>query len=50
MDAKAAVFEKVPGFERIPFEKIGVYVNDLRRALPQHRSGHTTSEWHREPK
>ena len=50
MEAKAAVFEKVPGFERIPFEQIGLFVNDLRRTLPPHRSGHTTSEWHREPK
>jgi hypothetical protein len=48
MDAKAAAFGKVRSFERIPFEKIGLYKNDFRREPPAHRSGHTVSEWHRE--
>ena len=50
MDLRAAAFEKVPGSERIPFEQIGLCANDLRRALPEHRSGRTTSERHREAK
>jgi len=30
----SVVFEKVPGFEAIPFEKIGLQVDEYRRALP----------------
>ena len=44
---EAEVFKKVPGFEAIPFEKIELYVNELRLSLPAHPFGHTTSEWHR---
>ena len=47
MSPEAEVFKKVPGFKAIPFEKIGLYVNELRLSLPAHPSGHTTSEWHR---
>ena len=47
MDSKAPVFQKVAGFAFIPFEKIGLYKNDLRVELPEHPSGHTASEWHR---
>ena len=46
--ADAPVFKKVPGFEAIPFEKIGLYVDEHREKLPAHESGHTTSEWHRD--
>jgi hypothetical protein len=46
--ANAAVFKKVPGFETIPFEKIGLYTDAHRQTLPKHISGHTTSEWHRD--
>ena len=30
----AAVFQKIPGFEKIPFEKIGLFTDEFRRALP----------------
>jgi len=30
----APVFSKVPGFKPIPFERIGLYANDLRPAVP----------------
>ena len=43
----AAVFKKVPGFETIPFEKIGLYRDTHRTEIPAHPSGHTNSEWHR---
>lgn len=43
----APVFKIIPGLVMIPFEKIGLYVNELRKTLPVHQSGHTTSEWHR---
>jgi hypothetical protein len=43
---KAKGFETVPGFITIPFEKIGLYVDAHRHALPVHPSGHTESEWH----
>lgn len=46
--ASAAVFKKVPGFEAIPFEKIGLQLDEHRQKLPVHQSGHTTSEWHRD--
>jgi hypothetical protein len=42
----ATAFKKVPGFKAIPFAKIGLYVNEFRKALPEHRSGHTKSIWH----
>lgn len=42
----ANVFKKVPGFKAIPFAKIGLYVNEFRKVLPEHRSGHTKSIWH----
>ena len=48
MSADALVFTKVPGFAAIPFEKIGLYVDEHRKTLPEHPSGHTTSEWHRD--
>ena len=48
MKPDAPVFAKVPGFQTIPFEKIGLYTDELRPALPEHPSGHTTSEWHRD--
>ena len=47
MSPEAEVFKKVPGFKAIPFEKIGLYVNELRLSLPAHPCGNTTSEWHR---
>ena len=46
MSPDAPVFKKVPGFQSIPFEKIGLYVNEHRKLLPAHTSGHTKSEWH----
>lgn len=46
MSSDAPVFKKLPGFEAIPFAKIGLYVNELRKILPEHPSGHTHSEWH----
>lgn len=45
MRKDAAVFTKVPGFHPIPFEKIGLYTNDLRPALPTHVSGDSKPEW-----
>ena len=45
MNANAAVFKKVPGFEPIPFEKIGLYTNELRPALPQHPAGTSKPSW-----
>ena len=30
----AAVFKKIPGFENIPFEKIGLHTDEFRRQLP----------------
>ena len=48
MSPEAEVFKKVPGFEAIPFEKIGLYVNEHRKVLPAHPSGNTIPEWHRE--
>ena len=30
----AAVFKKIPGFEKIPFQKIGLFTDEFRRALP----------------
>ena len=48
MSADAPVFKTVPGFATIPFEKMGLYLDDHRKKLPQHQSGHTTSEWHRD--
>jgi hypothetical protein len=47
--ADAAVFRKVPGFERIPFEHIGLYQNEFRRELPAHPGGLTVSEWRQKP-
>ncbi len=34
MKAGAPVFQKVPGFRAIPFEKIGLQTNDLRPTIP----------------
>lgn len=48
MAADAPMFNKVPGFAAIPFERIGLYVDEHRSKLPSHQSGHTTSEWHRD--
>jgi hypothetical protein len=48
MSADAPALQKVPGFEAIPFEKIGLHTDEHRKTLPEHVSGHTTSEWHRE--
>lgn len=48
MAADAPAFQKVPGFETIPFEKIGLHTDEHRKTLPKHVSGHTTSEWHRD--
>jgi parallel beta-helix repeat protein len=48
MAADAPVLNKVPGFAAIPFEKIGLYVDEHRTKLPSHQSGHATSEWHRD--
>ena len=45
MNLNAAVFKKVPGFEPIPFEKIGLYTNELRPALPQHPAGTSKPSW-----
>ena len=42
----ATVFKKVPGFTAISFGKIGLYVNEFRKVLPEHVSGHTKSLWH----
>lgn len=47
MSPKAPALSKVPGFAALPFEKIGLYRNELRPTLPKPKSGHTTSEWHR---
>jgi len=30
------VWTKVPGFQRIPFERIGLYTDECRKALPVH--------------
>ncbi|MBL7132632.1 MAG: right-handed parallel beta-helix repeat-containing protein [Phycisphaerae bacterium] len=30
----SAVYKKVPGFRKIPFEKIGLYVDEYRKSLP----------------
>ena len=30
----ARLFKELPGFERIPFEKIGLYKDEYRRKLP----------------
>ena len=35
MKPDAPVFKKVPGFQAIPFEKIGLQVNELRPHLPE---------------
>jgi hypothetical protein len=35
MKPTAAAFKKVPGFEPIPFEKIGLYKNELRSTIPE---------------
>jgi hypothetical protein len=35
MKPTAAAFKKVPGFEPIPFEKIGLYKNELRATIPE---------------
>lgn len=48
MSGDAPAFQKVPGFEAIPFEKIGLHTDEHRTKLPEHPSGHTTSEWHRD--
>lgn len=48
MSPDAAVFKKVPGFKAIPFKKIGLYLDEHRKTLPVHPSGHTRSEWHRD--
>jgi hypothetical protein len=45
MSPEAAVFRSVPGFAVIPFGKIGLYTNELRKTLPVHASGHTVKEW-----
>ncbi len=45
MKASAAVFKKVPGFQRIPFEKIGLYINELRPVLPSHLAGTSKPCW-----
>ena len=34
MKAGAPVFQKVPGFQAIPFAKIGLQTNDLRPTIP----------------
>ena len=34
MKAGAPVFQKVPGFQAIPFEKIGLQTNNLRPTIP----------------
>jgi hypothetical protein len=47
MSPEAKVLQTVPGFVAIPFDKIGLYLDSHRRALPEHPSGHTRSEWHR---
>lgn len=47
ISSKAPVFQKVRGFEAIPFEKIGLYLDKHRKQLPRPASGHTKSEWHR---
>jgi hypothetical protein len=47
MSPDAAALASVPGFRPIPFEQIGLYVDELRPALPAHPSGHSVSEWHR---
>jgi hypothetical protein len=31
---KSIVYERVPGFERIPFEKIGLYQDEYRATWP----------------
>ena len=45
MNASAAVLKKVPGFKPIPFEKIGLYVNELRPVLPSHPAGTSKPSW-----
>ncbi len=45
MNPNAPIFKKVPGFEPIPFEKIGLYVNELRPALPPHPAGNSQPSW-----
>jgi len=34
----AAVFRKVPGFQKIPFERIGLYANEYRATWPVSRA------------
>ena len=45
MNPNAPVFKKVPGFEPIPFEKIGLYTNELRPSLPPHPAGTSKPLW-----
>lgn len=47
MAADAPAFQKVPGFEPVPFAEIGLRVDEFRRKLPPHPAGRTGSEWHR---
>jgi hypothetical protein len=46
MSPDAPVFKKVPGFAAIPFEKIGLYRDEMRPTLPVHHAGHSVSQWH----
>lgn len=48
MSRDAPALKKVPHFEAIPFEKIGLYVNELRPSLPTHPSGHSVSHWNQD--
>ncbi len=47
MAPNAKVLQTVPGFVPVPFAEIGLYLDAHRPTLPEHRSGHTRSQWHR---
>jgi len=34
LEPDSIVFAKIPGFQPIPFEQIGLYVDEFRRTLP----------------
>ncbi len=46
IDSKAQVYQLVPGFKPIPFEKIGLYVDKYRKTITRPPSGHSRSAWH----
>jgi hypothetical protein len=46
MDEHAPVYQKVRGFEPIPFQRIGLQVDSFRQKIERPISGHSKSEWH----